>query len=104
MSLSILRHPARNSEGLQSHQGLWVIHSGDEQIGHFYDTAKSQHCYFVRPFEPEIIEAVQALVIKQLGRSLEPVMAPGLVKVTGSFVPIIDDENEEWGDEDSWQE
>ena len=56
MSLSILRHPARNSDGLQSLQGLWVIHSGDEQIGHFYDTVKSQYCYFVRPFEPQLAQ------------------------------------------------
>ena len=48
------------------------------------------------------MEAVDTALITATGQARAVRCAPGLVKVTGSVMPIIEDDDEEWGNEDGW--
>lgn len=99
MQIRIDHHPARKQDGTQSHAGLICIWLDGEQCGHFWNKAGDEFFYLCRPFEQAVVLAIQNEIISTYGLKRECVMAPGLVKVSDTDVPIIDDDfDEEWGE------
>ena len=102
MDIRIAPHPAKTANGTQAHDGLWCIYLDETQCGHFWKKPGDDFAYLYKAYSAAVMEAVDTALITATGQARAVRCAPGLVKVTGSVMPIIEDDDEEWGNEDGW--